>query len=154
MKNYLKPLFLERIRRVSVNKIEQYNKDVIASLTGKRKAISRPARSVKYKAMCKLPCSKCEMYFMNSSQLRIHKKNVHTANISASSFTNIPMLDNISLLDLTVNEETEQIENTLGESCDNQIKAIAMEKTKFASISVIFVTLKQMLLQNCLSTSL
>ena len=53
--------------KVSVAKIEQVNKDVIAALSGKRKVISRPKRSVKYKAMAKLPCNKCDTSFINNA---------------------------------------------------------------------------------------
>ena len=111
----LKPLFLEKISKVSLSSIEQYNKEVIASLTGKRKAVSRPMRSVKYKAMGKLPCSKCEHYFPSSTQLRSHMKSNHSANNSSLSFTNIPMLDNVSILDLSGGEETGPKQLTLEE---------------------------------------
>ena len=118
----LKPLFLERIRRVSLSPIEQYNKEVIASLTGKRKAVSRPMRSVKYKAMGKLPCLRCENNFTNSTQLRSHMKRNHSVNNSSLNITNIPMLDNISLLELSCDQETAPKHITLEEETHADLK--------------------------------
>jgi hypothetical protein len=76
---FLQPLFYDRIKKVSPRQIEKYNKDVIAALSGKRKAVSRPTRSVKYKAMAKLPCNKCDVSFVNNIQLYKHKKTLHTS---------------------------------------------------------------------------
>ena len=98
---YLKPFFLESIRKVSLGKIEQYNKNVIASLTGKRKAVSRPMRSLRYRVMEKIPCTKCEMSFVNNSQLIRHKKNVHSVNESYR----MPLVDDGSLLEISSDEE-------------------------------------------------
>ena len=58
MKKFIKPLFEESIVNVDPNVLDKYNKDVIAALSGKRKALSRPVRSVRYKVMAKLPCNK------------------------------------------------------------------------------------------------
>ena len=91
---FLQPLLCDKISRVPPGRIDKYNKDVIAALSGKRKAISRPGRSVKYKAMAKLPCSKCEISFANNSQLNNHKKTMHTrgGNDSNASIRNIPII--------------------------------------------------------------
>ena len=61
--NFLEPFFQEKLCGEVLERIEKYNRDVIASLSGKRKAVSRPLRSVKYKASAKLPCSKCDNVF-------------------------------------------------------------------------------------------
>ena len=46
VQSYLKPLFNDIIVK-SGQKIDEYNKSVIATLFGKRKAVSRPVRSVR-----------------------------------------------------------------------------------------------------------
>ena len=76
--NFMEPFFKQKLSEEAVDKIDKYNRDVIASLSGKRKAVSRPMRSVKYKASAKLPCSKCEVTFSNNVQLSKHKLIVHT----------------------------------------------------------------------------
>ena len=115
--NFMEPFFKQKLSEEAVDKIDKYNRDVIASLSGKRKAVSRPMRSVKYKASAKLPCSKCEVTFSNNVQLSKHKLIVHTReqNDSIRSFKNFPIVDNISLLDVT-NEEEEVKALTLVES--------------------------------------
>ena len=115
--NFLEPFFQKKLCGEVLDRIEKYNRDVIASLSGKRKAVSRPLRSVKYKASAKLPCSKCDNVFSNHVQLSKHKLVMHTRgnNDSVRSFKNIPIVDNISLLD-TSNEEPEVKALTLVES--------------------------------------
>ena len=75
---FIKPLLLDKISKVIPGKFDQNNKSVIAALSGKRKAVSRPMRSVKYKAMARLPCTKCDASFVNTPQLSKHKRVMHT----------------------------------------------------------------------------
>ena len=130
-KNFLIPIFNNKIVNSPIGKIEQYNKDVIAALSGKRKLISRPVRSVKYKAIAKIPCAKCDITFPNNSQLNKHKREMHTKTGDDSSWSiKIPAADNISLLDITneYTENTEVKQITVEESCplpENTHKIIA-----------------------------
>ena len=103
LEQFFKPFLMERLNRIDPNKIDRYNKEVIAALSGKRKVVSRPVRSVRYKVMAKLDCSKCELSFLNEGQLKKHKTTMHTKgpNDSSGSFRNIPSIDNISLLDIS-----------------------------------------------------
>ena len=78
VKTVLEPFIITKLDKCGLEKIEKYNRDVIAALSGKRKAISRPTRSVKYKAMAKLPCTKCDSTFSNSPTLAKHKRLMHT----------------------------------------------------------------------------
>ena len=71
-----------KLTRNALENIEKYNRDVIAALSGKRKVISRPTRSVKYKAMAKLYCTKCDSMFSNKITLARHKKTDHTRGAS------------------------------------------------------------------------
>ena len=96
----LHPLFSDLIQRSPPGKIENLNKDTIAALSGKRKTLSRPTRRVKYKATAKLPCKKCDLTFLNNSQLNMHKKSQHTAIQTASTYS-FPLVDDVSVLDLT-----------------------------------------------------
>ena len=103
MQKFIQPFFEDRLRKIDHVKLDRYNKDVIAALSGKRKAISRPMRSVKYKAMAKLPCNKCDTSFMNTTHLNRHKRTMHTKGMddSSGSIRNIPIVDDLSLLDIT-----------------------------------------------------
>ena len=125
---FIIPLFKEKIEKVPEGKIDKYNKDVIAALSGKRKVVSRPMRSVRYKAMAMLPCPKCDSVFLNAGQLNKHKKLIHTKTSSEpdSSMRCIPMVDDISLLDITDdNIEHKNLKQiTLEEQCPVS-KAIA-----------------------------
>ena len=107
VKSYLKPLFYAKLEEVTPGKIDHYNKEVIASLSGKRKARTRPTRSVRYKSMTKVPCPKCELSFMSDGQMRRHKSMMHTKclNDTAGSIGNVPMVDNISLLEISYEEK-------------------------------------------------
>ena len=100
IKKFLKPLLDEQIGNIKPEELDRYNKSVIDALSGKRKAISRPMRSVRYKAMAKLSCGKCDNSFLNSTQLNKHKKSMHTRGTNESRvFTgNTPIVDQ-SLLD-------------------------------------------------------
>ena len=100
---YLKTLFVNILNNVGESKIDDYNKRVIAALSGKRKAVSRPMRSVKYKAMASLACNKCELKFVNNSQLSLHKVTDHTIGPTNETIniSTIPIIDDISLLDIS-----------------------------------------------------
>ena len=93
LEQFLKPFLMERLSRTDPNKIDRYNKEVIAALSGKRKVVSRPVRSVRYKVMAKLDCPKCDLSFLNEGQLKKHKITVHTKgpNDSSGSVNNIPI---------------------------------------------------------------
>ena len=109
------------MNEVALGKIDQYNKAVIAALSGKRKSVSRPTRSVKYKSIAKLPFSKCEVSFISNAQLVKHKRTMHTKgpNDSTGSFRNIPIVDDLSLLYILGNESLTAItkEISLKEAC-------------------------------------
>ena len=120
VKTILDPLIKTRLNRNTLENIEKYNRDVIAALSGKRKALSRPTRSVKYKAMAKFSCTKCDTIFSNKTTLARHRKIVHTrgADDSRHSMNNIPIVDDISLLEITSNEEKDAIKAiTMDEAC-------------------------------------
>ena len=109
------PLFRAKIASAPPGKIEQYNKDVIAALSGKRKVVSRPVRSVRYKSTAKLPCSKCEITFMNSSQLNRHKvtKHVSDGNSSDSNIKFLTLAEDLSVADLSDNNIDDKITDEL-----------------------------------------
>ena len=127
VKNVLTPLIMNKLDKDTLENIEKYNRDVIAALSGKRKAISRPTRSVKYKAMAKLPCSKCDDTFSNSTTLMKHKRIMHTKGVddSRSSINNIPIVDDLSLLELSEDEDNEKPMKalTLVEACPVDIQS-------------------------------
>ena len=110
VEKFLKPFLTNKLSKIPPRKIEKYNKDVIAVLSGKRKVMSRPTRSVKYKAISKTNCTKCEMTFSNGMQLNKHKKLLHTNDAENSIIIsdNIPMVDNISLLDISNEENADE----------------------------------------------
>ena len=97
---FLKPYLMQKLSKDVNEKIEKYNKEVIAVLSGKRKVITRPMRRVKYKPMGQLLCSKCELSFKNEAQLKKHKSMMHTkvANESTGSIRNALMVEDLSLL--------------------------------------------------------
>ena len=66
-------------------------------------------RSAKYKAMARLPCTKCDASFVNTPQLSKHKRVMHTRgwNDSSGSIKNIPIVDDVSLMDLSADDLTE-----------------------------------------------
>ena len=66
---YLRQLFTNKITDAAAE-IDDYNKGVIAALSGKRKAVSRPYRSVRMKSQ--FACTLCESTFVNISQLNSH----------------------------------------------------------------------------------
>ena len=95
--------YLSEFLRKKVNeipeKIDNYNKAVIAALSGKRKAVSRPIRSVRYKSVVQIKCDKCNITFNSNSQLIIHMKSSHTQckqTINVDDQSKIPMIDDLS----------------------------------------------------------
>ena len=131
---FLIPLFKNKIESTPPGRIEKYNKDVIAALSGKRKvvSVSRPVRSVRYKSTSKLPCSKCEITFLNNSQLSKHKKTKHSSPVSDTnmSIKCMPLVDDLSLIDMTdsVNDNEEIEEVTMEEISPPQIVAVQVEE--------------------------
>ena len=73
--------------------------------SGKRKVVSRPMRSVKYKSI-KFSCTKCETSFASNAQMKKHIKTAHTNDLEDTPQTiqSIPMVDNVSLLDISTDE--------------------------------------------------
>ena len=115
--SFLQPLLQHKIDQVLPGKIEKWNKEVIAYLSGKRKVVSRPMRSVKYKSI-NFSCTKCETPFASNAQMKKHMKMVHTSEIDLTpeKIESIPIVDNMSLLDIS-SEET------------NTFKQITLEET-------------------------
>ena len=103
----LTPFIRTKLDKTTLENIDNYNREVIAALSGKRKALSRPTRSVKYKAMAKLPCTKCDATFSSSITLAKHKRIIHTrgADESRSNISNIPIVDDLSLLEISYDEQ-------------------------------------------------
>ena len=87
--------------------------------------VSRPVRSVRYKSTAKLPCSKCEITFMNSSQLNRHKITKHVSDVNNidSSIKCLTLAEDLSLADLSDNNIVDKIDDmttdevTLEEIC-------------------------------------
>ena len=77
--------------------------------------MSRPTRSVKYKAMAKVPCNKCESSFVNKTQLEKHRKTMHSkgGNDSIRSIKYLPMVDDLSLIEISEDEKIDSEEETL-----------------------------------------
>lgn len=102
VEKFLKPLMMKKLSKKVYENIERYNKEVIAALSGKRKSVSRqrPMRSVRYKTMAKLSCSRCELAFKNEAILKKHKITVHTkgANDSSVSRGDVLLIEDASLL--------------------------------------------------------
>ena len=144
--NFLQPLFQQRISQVLPGKIEKWNKEVIAYLSGKRKVVSRPMRSVKYKSI-NFSCAKCETTFSSNAQMKKHMKIVHTNDLDDTPETigSIPMVDSISLLDVSMdqisasnqitleerNEEIEVIENAKVAANTTLLEDITCRKCNF-----------------------
>ena len=133
VKTMFDPFIKAKLSGNTLESIEKYNRDVIAALSGKRKVISRPTRSVKYKAMAKLSCTKCDSIFSNKATLAKHKRSVHTrsADDSRHSTNNFPMVDDLSLLDISSNEEQDAIKAiTLVESCPMDEQNVKIEESQ------------------------
>ena len=107
VKMVLNPFIRTKLDKSALEIIDNYNREVIAALSGKRKALSRPTRSVKYKAMAKLPCTKCDATFTSSITLMKHKRSIHTrgADESRIDISNIPIVDDLSLLEISMEDE-------------------------------------------------
>ena len=94
---YIEKLFLEKIKYYA-NDIDDYNKAVVATLSGKRKAVSRPLRSVRYKSLTTYACTSCDSTFASSTQLSIHRK-VHS--VTSNDASKLPIIDDLSLMDIS-----------------------------------------------------
>jgi len=95
---YLHEYLRKKVQEIP-EKIDNYNKAVIAALSGKRKTVSRPIRSVRYKTVVQIKCDTCNIVL----QLNYHMKSSHTlskqiTNINEQS--KISMTDDLSLMDL------------------------------------------------------
>ena len=99
---YLHEYLRKKVQEIP-EKTDNYNKAVIAALSGKRKTVSRPIRSVRYKTVVQIKCDTCNIVFNSNSQLNYHMKSSHTlskqiTNINEQS--KISMTDDLSLMDL------------------------------------------------------
>ena len=101
--NYLVKLFNSRINKLGTD-IDDYNKGVIASLSRKRKIVNRPVRNVRYRSISPLICDFCDLTFPNSGQLSVHKKRKHT-DLALKVSSRIPIIDDLSLMDLSSDEQ-------------------------------------------------
>ena len=132
--NYLIKLFRSDIDRLG-NDIDDYNKGVIASLSRKRKIVARPIRNVRSKSMTPLSCDFCVASFPNSGQLSVHKKRKHTDVVQRLS-SRIPIIDDLSLMDLSSEEQSPVLALELEENsepphhhetkCDRCCKSLAL----------------------------
>ena len=73
---FLMPFFQEKISQ-NIKNVDLYNKEALSALSGKRKAITRPTRSVRYRAMVRPACNQCDESFTNKSLLGAHTKSMH-----------------------------------------------------------------------------
>ena len=128
---YLRQLFCEMIQKAGP-KIEDYNKGVIAALSGKRKAVTRPIRSVRYKATAKVSCNRCDVSFTNNSMLNVHKKSRHNRSSLGDSpnSSRIPIIDDLSILDMSTPDANHQMLE-LEESCPEQFKTLKCDQCDY-----------------------
>ena len=107
---FLKPYFLAKISQ-NIQNVEIFNKEALSVLSGKRKAVTRPTRSVRYKALVRPSCNQCEESFVNKSLLGAHTKSTHKKKSNSSAdFSNLPLVDDLSLMDLSVNDAANEVE--------------------------------------------
>ena len=113
---FLKPYFESKLSQ-NIKNIENFNKEVLAVLSGKRKAVTRPTRSVRYKAMTRASCNKCDESFSSKSMLGAHTKTTHKKNSlnGSTNTSSIPIFEYLSLMELSV--ENMQIELELEKEC-------------------------------------
>ena len=126
---FLKPYFKSKISQ-NIESVEKFNKEALAALSGKRKAVTRPTRSVRYKPMIKPSCNQCDESFVNKSLLGAHTKSIHKRNsMNGSTFLpRIQIVDDLSLMDLTGDntdnavelEEICQVKNHRCDKCPNE----------------------------------
>ena len=134
VEKYLKKVFTDILQSIGANKIDDYKKGVIAALSGKRKVVSRPTRSIRYKAMATLTCTKCNLKFLNNTQLNIHRSSTHTkGNMDESVIVGaIPIVDDLSLMDLTAQvDDIPSLE--LEERCPDDVEVIESNKCQIKS---------------------
>ena len=101
---FLKPYFESKLSG-NIQNIENFNKEVLAALSGKRKAVTRPTRSVRYKAMTARPtCTQCDESFTNKSMLGVHTKSTHklSARNGSVNTSNFPVVDDLSLMEVSL----------------------------------------------------
>ena len=119
---FLKPYFEAKLFP-NLKHIDDFNKEVLAALSGKRKAVTRPTRSVRYKAISRPSCKQCDESFVNLSLLGAHTKSIHKRMLKkfSANISQFPMVDDSSLMDLSVDDSKDQLE--LEETCvDKNIK--------------------------------
>ena len=56
---FLQPYFQAKISQ-NIQNVENFNNEALEALSGKRKAVTRPTRSVRYKPMVRTSCNQCE----------------------------------------------------------------------------------------------
>ena len=113
---FLEPYFQAKISQ-NIRNIEHFNKQALISLSGKRKAVTRPMRSVRYKPMVRPSCNQCDESFVNKSLLGAHTKSTHKkhARNGPAVFTPPPSIPDMSLMDLSVHNFENEVE--LEETC-------------------------------------
>ena len=96
---FLKPFFEAKLAQ-NMKNIDDFNKGVLAALSGKRKAVSRPTRSVRYKAITssRPSCNQCEESFVNRALLGAHTKciNKRDPENSSANGSQFPIVDDLS----------------------------------------------------------
>ena len=99
---FLKPYFELKLSQ-NIQDIEIFNKDVVAVLSGKRKAVTRPTRSVRYKARTRPTCNQCDESFIDKSMLGAHTKSTHKKRpvIGPANLSNFPLVEDLSLMDVS-----------------------------------------------------
>ena len=99
--NYLFITLQDRIDKAGTH-IDDHNKGVIAALSGKRKAVTRPLQSVRYKAANPFTCTACEIGFTYKQQLNDHRQTTHTSRkVLRINESKIPIIDDLSLMDVS-----------------------------------------------------
>ena len=109
---FLKPYFQAKIAE-NIHNIESFNKQALLALSGKRKAVTRPTRSVRYKPIARPSCHQCDESFVNKSLLGAHTKLIHKKNSSrngSADFSSLPRVDDLSLMDLSVHDPLDGVQ--------------------------------------------
>ena len=105
VRTFLQPIFCDKISRVSPGRIDKYKRCYCNTIRKKKGYIkTSPKREVQGDG-------KAALSFMNNSQLNKHKKTMHTrgGNDSNGSIRNIPITDDLSLLDISCEDATKQL---------------------------------------------
>ena len=111
IKIFLKPNFQSKISQ-NIHNIENFNKQALISLSGKRKAVNRPMRSVRYKPLVRPSCNQCDESFVNKSHLGAHTKSIHKkiSRNGSAVFTTTPSMDDVSLMDLSIHNSENEVQ--------------------------------------------